>query len=190
MIRASAVENMVTPKHFVRFYEDDDALVKEIVYFIGTGLAEGDSGLVVATKAHLQSIEERLTASGCDLVVAREQRQYVSLDAADTLSKFMINGSPDEQRFVSEMGSLLAGLERRHSKVRAFGEMVSLLWAEEQYEAALRLEQLWNDLIDHRACSLFCAYRMSDFNTDTAKLRFKDVCAQHSQALLSGTGPL
>ena len=72
--------------------------------------------------------------------------------------------------------------------MRAFGEMVSLLWAEELYEAALRLEQLWNDLIGLRACSLFCAYRMTDFNTDAATLRFKVVCMQHSQVLLSGTG--
>ena len=189
MIRESAVENIMTSKHVVRFYEDDDALVKEISYFIGTGLAGGDGGIIVATKAHLHSIEERITASGCDLVAAREQEQYVSLDAAETLSRFMVNGLPDEQRFISEVGSLLARMEVRHSKVRAFGEMVSLLWAEELYEAALRLEQLWNDLIDIRACSLFCAYRMTDFNTDAATLRLKDVCTQHSQVLLSGTGP-
>ena len=188
MIRQAAFEDMITPKHFVRFYEDDDALVKEIGHFIETGLTGGGSGIIVATKAHLHSIEERITASGCDLVAAREHEQYVSLDAAETLSKFMVNGWPDEQRFLSEVGRMLARMEVRHSKVRAFGEMVSLLWAEELYEAALRLEQLWNDLIDLRACSLFCAYRMTDFNTDAATLRLKDVCTQHSQVLLSGTG--
>jgi hypothetical protein len=188
MIRKSAFENLNTSKHFVRFYEDDDALVKEIGYFIGTGLAAGDGGIIVATKAHVHRIEERLTASGCDLVAAREHEQYVSLDAAEALSKFIVNGWPDEQRFVSEVGSLLIRMEMRHSKVRAFGEMVSLLWAEELYEAALHLEQLWNDLIARRACTLFCAYRMADFNTDAADLRFKDVCMQHSQVLLSGTG--
>ena len=184
----TAFETMTTPKHFVRFYEDDDALAQEIVHFVGTGLAVGHSGLIIATQAHLRSIEERLTASGCDLAAARQQEQYVSLDAADTLSKFMVNGWPDEQRFVSELGELFSRMEVRHSKVRAFGEMVSLLWAEESYEAALRLEQLWNDLIDRRACSLFCAYRMTDFNPEAAGLRFKDVCTQHSQVLLSGTG--
>ena len=106
MIRESAFEDMITPKHFVRFYEDDDALIKEIGCFIGTGLARGDSGIVVATKAHLHSIEERLAASGCDLVAARRQEQYVSLDAVETLSKFMVNGWPDEQRFVSEVKSI------------------------------------------------------------------------------------
>jgi hypothetical protein len=187
MNRESTSENLATPKHFVRFYEDDSALVNEISHFIGTGLAAGHGGIIVATEAHLHSIERQLTVSGCDLPAARQQERYVSLDAAETLSKFMVNGWPDEQRFLYAVGSLLIQMEVHHSWVRAFGEMVSLLWAEGSYEAALHLEHLWNDLIDLHACSLFCAYRMKEFNSDAANLRFKDVCAQHSQVLLSGT---
>lgn len=179
----SAFGHMVTPKHFVRFSEDDAALVKEISHFIGTGLLTGHGGIVIATQAHLDEIEQGLTASGCNLTAAREDERYISLDADETLSKIMINGSPDEERFLYTVGTLLIQMQVRHSWVRAFGDMVSLLWAKEQYDAALHLEQLWNDLIDLHSCSLFCAYRMKDFNADGAELRFKDVCAQHSQVL-------
>jgi hypothetical protein len=186
MNHESVFGHRVTPKHFVRFSEDDNALVKEISHFIGTGLLTGHGGIVIATKDHLNSIEQRLTASGCKLAAAREQEQYISLDADETLSKCMINGWPDEERFLYTVGTVLIRMEVRHSWVRAFGEMVSLLWTKELYDAALHLEQLWNDLIDLHSCSLFCAYRMKDFHADGADLRFKDVCIQHSQVLLSG----
>ena len=33
--------HMIPPKHFVRFYDDDNALIKEITYFIKAGLVAG-----------------------------------------------------------------------------------------------------------------------------------------------------
>jgi len=45
-------------------------------------------------------------------------------------------------------------------KVRVFGEMVDLLWRSNQ-PAAIRLEQMWNDLIEGSELSLFCAYSTS-----------------------------
>src|SRR6476661_8760109 len=62
--------NLITPKHFVRFYDDDNALVKEITQFIGTGLAAGHGGIVIATPAHVTEIERRLLASGCEIAMA------------------------------------------------------------------------------------------------------------------------
>jgi len=75
-----------------------------------------------------------------------EQGRYISLDAADTLSKFMVNGTPDPILFSELIGATVsraaAAVRGEHSRVAAYGEMVSLLWAEGEYEAVVRLEQL------------------------------------------------
>jgi hypothetical protein len=62
--------------------------------------------------------------------------------------------------------------------VRAFGEMVALLWAEGKRGAALRLEELWHPFCEREQLPLFCAYPKSALAVDN----FRDItgiCAAH-----------
>jgi hypothetical protein len=184
MAQHSPLGNLITPKHFVRFYEDDDALVKEVAQFISSGFLAGHGGIVIATEPHRQAIERRLLASGCEMAAARETRQYVALDAAETLSRFMVDGWPDETRFREVVGGVVAAAEERHAWVRAFGEMVALLWTEGKQDAAVQLERLWTRLCEAHPLSLFCAYPLQPFQQDNSSASFVDICAEHSQVLL------
>jgi PAS domain S-box-containing protein len=65
--------------------------------------------------------------------------------------------------------------------VRAFGEMVALLCADEMPEAAIRLEELWNGLAERHTFSLLCAYPMSLFATAEHAEAFRHVCATHTR---------
>jgi PAS domain S-box-containing protein len=72
------------------------------------------------------------------------------------------------------------------ARLHAFGEMVALLCARGQYEAALQLERLWNELA-HRIShsidfSLFCAYPWSLFPSVKVANAFQQVCAEHEHA--------
>jgi hypothetical protein len=59
----------------------------------------------------------------------------------------MVDGWPDEQRFAEVVGTVVQRMAQNGSRrVCAFGEMVALLWAEGRHDAAIRLEELWNDL--------------------------------------------
>ena len=51
---------MSESEHFVQFYENDAFLLDSLSGFIDTGLAEGGACIVLATKAHRESLEERL----------------------------------------------------------------------------------------------------------------------------------
>ena len=184
MLQSSPLGNLITPKHFVRFYEDDEALVKEIAQFISSGFLAGHAGIVIATKPHVQALERRLTASGCDVAAALETGQYVALDAAETLSRFIVDGWPDEMRFREVIGGVVAAAEQRHSWVRAFGEMVALLWTEGKQDAAVQLERLWTRMCEAHPLSLFCAYPMQPLQTEKSSASFVDICAEHSQVLL------
>lgn len=73
--------------------------------------------------------EERLTALGQDMEDAHARDEYISLEAEETLTRFMKNGWPDDERFVRVVQELLARAKKNGRKARAFGEMVAVVWA-------------------------------------------------------------
>ena len=87
------------------------------------------------------------------------------IDAADTLAKFMGDGLPDCASVQGVCaGECIAQLAADGRHVHAFGEMVALLWAEGKRHAAIRLEELWNELGKSHRFALFCAYPMASFD--------------------------
>jgi KaiC/GvpD/RAD55 family RecA-like ATPase len=153
--------------HVVQLYTDDGFLIDVLSRFVGGALAVGDGAVVVATKSHRVALERRLSAHGLDAAKAILQGRFVVLDATETLSKLMVNGSVDDRRFNDIIGGVLTqvrsavdGTERR---VAVFGELVALLWAEGKPQMAIRVEQLWNDLAESHSFSLLCAYPLSRF---------------------------
>jgi signal transduction histidine kinase len=175
---------MAGTEHFVQFYEADASLLDSLSGFIGAGLAAEDACLVVATPAHREALDGRLQASGLDVAAARARGQYVALDAAETLSKFMsAEGQPDPQRFVESVGALIARVAEGRGRVRIFGEMVALLWAEGNCPAAIRLEELWNQLHQTRSFTLFCAYPLEGFGGQLHAAGLNDVCTSHSRVI-------
>jgi hypothetical protein len=54
-------------EHLVQFYEDSQALVETLNGFIGAGLRGNGAGVVIASRAHLDSLEQRLAAEGFDV---------------------------------------------------------------------------------------------------------------------------
>src|SRR5579862_5287526 len=143
--------------HFVQFYERDASLVNAVSGFIGAGLEAGESCIVIATEAHREEIEATLKARALDLAAMRAQGQYVSYDAAETLLRFMREGSPEPQHFMETVGRVIAEAAQEGRRVRAFGEMVALLWSAGNQAAAIRLEELWNELAQSYTFCLFCA---------------------------------
>jgi PAS domain S-box-containing protein len=168
-------------EHLVQFYEKDAFLLDALSEFIETGFDAEDACLVIATKAHREALEERLQANGLDLAAAHMRGEYLSLDAAETLSQFMVDGWPEQERFSEVVRSIIvrAAKDRRH--VRIFGEMVALLWTEDNQAAAIRLEELWNEL-QHTTSpfSLLCAYSMDNFAGEMYGEPFTEICQQHS----------
>jgi PAS domain S-box-containing protein len=176
-----------TRAHSVQFYEDDEFLLDGLSRFIGGALLAGDSTIVVASKAHRNELTNRLTRGGLDLAAAITQGRYVSLDAAETLSKFMVNGRPDEKLFLRIVGNVItqvgATARAGHPRVAAFGEMVALLWAEGKRDAALQLEELWNELAKTHSFQLHCAYPMSFFSRKGDGEILQALCSAHSHAV-------
>ena len=178
--------------HGVQFYTTDQTLLEEIARFIGGALVNGDGAIVVATAAHRVALARELERRGLRVSRALEEGRYVSLDAADTLSRLMGDRMPDPQRFEHIVGGLVtkakAAARNSFPCVSIFGEMVALLWAQGNHEAALRLEELWNGLAKNQSFALRCAYPMNGFERDESGELFLRVCDQHS-AVVPETAP-
>ncbi|HJQ71176.1 MAG TPA: response regulator [Blastocatellia bacterium] len=132
----------------------------------GEGLSAGDAGIVVATKGRRDSVDKQLRAYGLDTAAANARGQYISLDASETLSMFMVDGAPEPKRFDEIIGG-----------------MVAVLWEEGKHQAAIDLEKLWNDLQDNRDFWLFCAYPINGFGGRAMAGPLTGVCAEHSRVI-------
>ncbi len=173
--------------HTVQFYSDATFLLAALSRFMGAAMGAGDAAIVIATPAHREELAQRLAARGLEVARAVEQGRYVALDAAETLAQFMVDGWPDEKRFVELIGGVItrakAAANSQHGRAALFGEMVALLWAEGNTEGALRLEQLWNQIAQSHAFSLVCAYPLGMFYQSDHADAFLRICAEHSAVL-------
>jgi PAS domain S-box-containing protein len=175
--------------HVMLAYEEDAHLLDTVSHFAATGLAAGEATVVIATPPHREQLEARLCAQGVDLASARLQGQYVPVDAAETLAQVMSNGWPDAERFADVVGGIIACAGSRYPRVRAFGEMVALLWVAGHEDAALRVEALWHDLIHTYTFPLLCAYPMPGFARRAHTSQFLTICAAHSHVIPTESYP-
>jgi signal transduction histidine kinase len=169
--------------HAVQFYEDDEFLFDTVGRFLAAGLDAGDRLLVIATPEHRRGFKRRLPAQRVDQAI--ESGQLMMLDARQTLEKFMVRGMPDADLFRDVLARLVAQSEqhRPEARLRAYGEMVDLLWRDGNSCAAIRLEELWNDAGQAREFSLLCAYVMGNFYKEGDQARFMEVCRNHSHVI-------
>jgi hypothetical protein len=172
-------------EHVVQIYENDESFLDLLSGFVTDGVNAGECAVVIATAAHLEALEERLGASGYSVRSLMSQNLYVPLDAEKTLSKFMINDWPDEHLFNKVINEVIVNAKGDGHKVRAFGEMVAILWAKGQVGATVRLEHLWNKFCENEAFSLFCAYPQSGFTQDAAE-SVLHICSAHTKMIAGG----
>jgi len=174
--------------HTVQFYDDDAFLVPAVAEFLATGIRAGDASLVIATAAHRQAFAQQLLQQGVDVLGARRSGLLSMVDARRTVSSFMVAGMPDAERFAATIGPLIERDGERNGStrsggLRAYGEMVDLLWRDGNAPAALRLEELWNELSASHDFLLLCSYSMSGFGQAEDGAGFREIIGQHGQVI-------
>jgi len=173
-----------THRHEAVFYSDEASLLAGFTQFIGASLKAGRAVIVVATESHRDGLLSNLKALGLDIVTAIKEGRYVSLDAAETISTFMVSDMPDPVRFMTFTGDLLLNAARAAKgeppRVSACGECAPLLWMQGKAEAAIRLEHLWNDIAKSHNVDVLCGYPLVSFQGGMGSRIFDKVCATHS----------
>jgi PAS domain S-box-containing protein len=180
--------------HSVQFYFEDRLLIEGLAGLVATALVSRDAAIIIASKVHRETLARELKDRDLDTTRAIADGRFVCLDASETLARIMLNGMPEPERFSRLMGGLItkarAAAKSEQVGLVIFGEMVALLWAEGKHQAAIRLEELWNDLAAQYSLSLRCAYPMNGFHKQEHADSFAKICAAHSSVLPLGSRAL
>jgi PAS domain S-box-containing protein len=169
-------------EHFVQFYADDDELVRLISDFMRGALDSGGTAIVIATQAHLAALKRHSSGRERDVTGSRKTGTFVALDAQQVMDALMAGGSPDPECFARTIESRIAAAAARDGPVAIYGEVVALLWAQCNYDAAVRVEALWNDAARRYDFSLLCGYPIALMKSGSWA-SISGVCASHAHAI-------
>jgi DNA-binding NarL/FixJ family response regulator len=169
--------------HEVQFYSDDALLLDSFARFIAVALKSGRAAIAVITESRSEGLVSRLKEQGLDVDAATQHGTYIQLDVNKTFSTFMVNGMPDSARFFPVAGGLIEAAAKaarqQHHGVAVCGEGASVLWAEGKFDAAIRLEQLWDEVGKTFGVDILCGYALSNFHGEKADV-LQSICAEHS----------
>jgi PAS domain S-box-containing protein len=175
--------------HIVQLYEaDEQVLARNVTEYLWEGLKRGEGLLVIATPEHTQIFARQLKSKGADMQAAMRERRLVFLDAQETLARFMVDGQPDWRLFESTVGDAMQAVRGRegHAGLRAYGEMVGVLWKAEQFSPAILLEEFWNKLLQSGGFKLFCAYPIDVFGKEFHTAAVDALLCAHTHLVPAG----
>jgi hypothetical protein len=165
--------------HVLQVYRTDEMFLNTLEEFVSSGIKSGDCIIIIGTINHVSALEKRLQKD-FDIEALTYDNQLILLNTETTLGSFMRNGEPDESLFNTFLTNLMAKAKVNDRKIRAFGEMVAVLWAQGNTNATLQLENLWNKFCETEAFCLFCAYPHSIFTQDI-NISLKEICQAHTK---------
>src|SRR5262245_8152560 len=151
-------------RHAVQFYGDEEQFFRGVGDFLLEGITAGQATVAIATEPHWRAIEAQLSRRGVDCRKVRRDGSLRVLDATRTLSGRIVGGGRNTARFERDVATMMVDVEaaRGSGVIRAYGEMVNLLWRQGRHDAALYLESLWNRPPFRNSFDLLCEYPLQD----------------------------
>ena len=191
-IKSSVVPHLIKRAvgrcHEVQFYSDDSRFLDGFTRFLGTALKTGSSAFFIGTAWHRNALLEKLHAESPDIRTAIRQGKYFALDAVEFLSNFMVNDMPDPGWFLKIVDDSIVATRKEangeYLRVAACGECASILWAQGKADAAIRLEELWNEIAKTYNIDILCGYSLESLRCDEDSYTFRRICEEHSAVRL------
>jgi MEDS: MEthanogen/methylotroph, DcmR Sensory domain len=172
--------------HAVKFYKDESSLGRTVAEFLAPGLRERWPAIVIATPEHRTLIVSELRRQDLDVRQLEADGDLQVLDADAVLGRFMIGPEPDPGAFHDTVNGLIdrACKGRQLCPVRAYGEMVDVLWRRANPTGAIKLEMLWNQVATQAQFSLLCGYAVGNFYKEVASGPTRQtVCDHHNHIM-------
>ena len=175
------------PYHGVGFYSDDESLLEHYAPFAEAALNAGKVLIVLGIDSRKPSLEKKLGARGFDVDRLAREGRYRYWDLAEAIETLLVKDWPDEARFWSVLPPLIkeaaAASTAKHPRVAMWGECAPTLWRQGKAEAAIRLEQLWDEFVSAYDVDTLCAYPSNGSLRDESSSVFQRICAAHSSVL-------
>lgn len=136
--------------------------------FLCGALKDGGLGIAIATARSATGILAQLARLGRDPVSAMQGGRFVLHESNEMLSRFFHDGAADAEQFDRTVGAAMREARDRANgaPLRAFGDMVGVLWQRGERDAAVELERLWIGLQKEVGFALFCAYPVDVFSDE------------------------
>jgi hypothetical protein len=177
-------------EHVLQIYENPENLINLLVSYVGTGVNAGESVIAIADATHTRLLEEKLRDHVLKLDTLVADDRLILLNAQQVLDSFLVNGNPDREKFREAIRKVIRRAKgKKNRKVRAFGEMVALLWNEGNRKATIQLEEYWDELCREENISLFCAYPKHVLG-DSFHQEIDHICKAHSKIIRNTNKPL
>jgi hypothetical protein len=171
--------------HIVQLYQDQDFLSSAVCRYIGAGLANGEGIILFPTLTHWNAFRTRLEGEGVDVHTAQERGQLTVFDANEFLPSLVRDAMPDPRVFNGVIGDIVgkARAGGSYPKVRAWGELVAVLWERGDVAASMNLEDLFDQLNQKIGIAMFCSYLMDNFNGDVHAHMLPRLGTNHSHLI-------
>ena len=186
------LEDLAPEQHLVQLYADADdaALLANVACYVAAGLKRKNGVLLLVPLDRWERLRAELDACDVEYGRAMEEGTLLVLDAGAIAREVIVDGEASRLRFLETVGLAASSLLVRKdlSGLRAYGELVGMLWSEGRAEVAARIEKFWNELLRADGFSLFCAYPVDVFGADFGSSRMDEVLCAHTQLLPSRPG--
>ena len=179
--------------HLVQLYGgDEQSLARNAGRYLIEGFKRRDGLLVIADARNSRLFRQHLQQSGVDVHSAIMSGRIFFEDARELLSRFMREGQPDWELFEIAVGAAMRKVRPKAigGGLRAYSEMVGILWNGGQFSAAIRVEQFWNKLLGRSSFSLFCGYAIDVFGKDFQIAPMDELLCAHTHLLPGSKGHL
>jgi hypothetical protein len=170
--------------HFAQLHPDPEGFAGSVARFVETGLARGSGIVLVATPESVARIFERLQRSKLDPERLRTAGQLAVYDAAAMLDQILRDGMPSWEDFRRVVGGVLESMQAcRRLPLRIYGEMVGILWRQGNAQAAIKLEEHWNELAKVYPFCLLCGYTIDSQRAECYHGPLHEIGRTHSGVL-------
>lgn len=171
-------------RHVAQVYRDAGFLGAAVAAWAAEPLRRGGAAILLATPEHAALARSRLHAEGLDAAALEAAGRLVIGDARTLIARLVGPEGPRADAFKATVRDLVRAARAAcppGAEVRAWGELVNVLWHEGRRAHAQRLEAIWNELVDEEGIRLLCSYRLDNLAHETHASDLGDVCTGHSR---------
>lgn len=150
--------------------------------YVLKGLDRGQAVVVFGSQPIMARLRRALRAAGRRLGELRASGQLVLKPSERTLALIRVDGTIDRDRFLRVVGRPIHRARAQYGACRALGDMVDLL-CKERLDLALRLEQLWDELVLRERIPLLCLASIDCFDRESYRGAIERMAGAHSHLM-------
>ena len=169
--------------HRLQLFDTPATLAAAVGSFVVDGYHAGGNLLVIARPEQRAAILSYVIGAGCFAEDDLGRQRLVALDAQEILDRISIDGRINRELFEATVTPLVRQLAAT-GPLWVYGEVVELLAARQDFDGAVALEELWNDLARRCPFILLCGYSAGHFTGPENAAALTAICATHTASVL------